>query len=610
LDTSFCNSGKVISSVGSTNDRGVVGGIQTDGKIIVFGDFDAGGHDDTFIERYNINGTFDSTFGFGGKTITQYESSSGAHDMSIQKDGKIIVTGATFSGKLDTYLARYNQNGTLDSSFGNNGKVINSFSSGDDVSQSLVIQSDDKVVIGGYEDTHSPTGVDFVFRRFDRSGALDSTFGNNGSFVFSIGQGYDQLQSIVLQDDGKIISAGFTSNGSYNDWVVARFLNSSDISLNVPLLKQTDSHWASDIYDNANLWSTGATDIGRWGCAVTSAAMVLQYNKIDTLPNSQPLTPGTLNSWLKSMPDGYVRNGLLNWLAVSRISELSKINNPDFNFDGLEYKRVNNQDDTQLVTDINNGIPGILEEPGHFVVAKGAGDGTFDINDPYYDRSTLADYGNAYNSYGKYTPSNTDLSYLMFVVDPTVNIVLKDGQGNQLGDVFTEEPIVDPLNVLNNTAGPLKMVMFSKPPTGKYTVEVTSTNPVFYFLQGYIYGTNGNVKILDKKDVLSNNDTDSFTIDYDNSDVSGVNLSENVTFDTLGNDIEALYSLGNIDKQFYKELINKISEIERTNGKDNSSTINKLKELYKEIGKKEQIDSYSATILLNDIQELIDSTNL
>lgn len=607
LDTGFGANGTIIASIGPTNDRGVVGAIQTDGKIIVFGDFDAGGRDETFIERYNTNGTLDSTFGNSGKVLTQYELSSGARDMLLQRNGKIIVTGATVNGKLDTFLSRYNPDGTLDSSFGNNGKVIISFSPVDDVSQSLVVQSDDKVVIGGYEDTESSTGVDFVFRRFESNGTLDSSFGNSGSFVFPIGQGYDQLQSIVLQNDGRVITAGFTSNGSYYDWVVARFFNFSGISLNVPPLKQTDPLWADNVYDNANLWSTGTTDIGRWGCAVTSAAMVLQYNKINTLPNEQPLTPGTLNSWLKSMPDGYIRNGLVNWLAISRTSRLSKINNPDFDFDGLEYARVSHQDDTQLRADIDSGLPAIVEEPGHFVVAKGINDETFNINDPYYDRSTLADYGNAYNSYGKYTPSNTDLSYLMFVVDPTVNIILKDSQGNQVGDAFTENPIGDPLNTLNNTNGPLKMIILSKPPTGKYTIEVTSTNPTSYFLQGYLYDSNGNIRMVDKKDVLSSNDADSFTIDYDNSDLSEVSLNENVTFNILGNDIEVLYSFGHIDKQFYKELNNKVNEIEKTREKNNKSIENKLEELYKEIGKKKGTDSYATTILLNDVRVLINS---
>src|SRR3990172_2231513 len=102
--------------------------------------------------------------------------------------------------------------------------------------------------------------------------------------------------------------------------------------LSVPNLKQYSSPWGLQIYDSATLWTTDPY-ISRWGCGLTSAAMVLQYH-------NHGVNPGTLNSWLNTQPDGYIRNGLVNWLAVSRFTKnnLNKIES-DKNLKTLEFSR-------------------------------------------------------------------------------------------------------------------------------------------------------------------------------------------------------------------------------------------------------------------------------
>ena len=98
--------------------------------------------------------------------------------------------------------------------------------------------------------------------------------------------------------------------------------------------------------------------------------MVFKYHGINELPDGTFLNPGTLNNWLKSQPDGYIRNGLVNWLALSRLSRLAKSINGISSFNALEYSRINGYSPTQLTTDISNGMPGILEEPGHLLLEK------------------------------------------------------------------------------------------------------------------------------------------------------------------------------------------------------------------------------------------------
>lgn len=293
------------------------------------------------------------------------------------------------------------------------------------------------------------------------------------------------------------------------------------------------------------------------GCALTSAVMVLKYNLINKLPNDQILTPATLNSWLKSVPDGYDRNGGVSWTAIARMTRFSKINNPSFGYDALEYIRIKGVNNTQLTADLNSGVPAIIEEPGHFVVAKGINSNTYNINDPFYSKTTLAEYNNTYNSYGKFVPSNTDLSYLKFVVDPSVDIVVRDSSGNPVGEVYTENPISDPLNLLGNSVGPLKVVYFAKPPTDNYKVYISSNTLSQYHLDGYLYDVNGDVKILTTQGSVNSNDTDVYNLfeDHNYSALSGI-----ISFDKLLSDINVFYQIGKITKKgSYNYLLNKIS---------------------------------------------------
>ncbi len=142
-------------------------------------------------------------------------------------------------------------------------------------------------------------------------------------------------------------------------------------SLNVPNIKQYTEPWASQIYDTAPRWSQDPT-IKRWGCALTSAVMVLNYY-------NHTIDPGNLNSWLNTQPDGYIRNGLLNWLAISRYTKLHDSSTSPT----LEYKRLTGNQ-TTLTNEILQNQPPILQEPGHFVVAKNQLPTSFGINDPAY----------------------------------------------------------------------------------------------------------------------------------------------------------------------------------------------------------------------------------
>lgn len=414
---------------------------------------------------------------------------------------------------------------------------------------------------------------------------------------------------------GLTISSGGGTTEVYFDNIVIRTLD-DDVKLDVPLIKQTDPLWKDILYDSADKWASGDTSIGRWGCALTSAAMVFKYNGINKMPNGLDLTPDTLNSWMKLQSDGYVREGWVNWLALARLSKIAKPQN-SYTFDGLEYSRINHEDKNQLATNINNKLPGILEETGHVVVATGSDSAhnTFTINDPYYARDDLTSYGNTFLSMGTYTPSNTDLSYLMFVVDPTVNISLTDTFGNPLGEVYLQNTILDPLGLSLNKSNAIKILYFQKPSSGNYKIHVSSNSTQQYTLDEYLYDINANVKQGTFTGIVGNGNSDDFDIVFDKNDLSKSSVKAKVTFESLKQDIKTFYQNGAFkNKKIYEELMEKIKELQKNHEKreereDHKEKLEKINEITKYIQKKldKGITKFAADILLQELAILKNS---
>ena len=398
--------------------------------------------------------------------------------------------------------------------------------------------------------------------------------------------------------------ASFPTEGWFDN---VKITTEGDDTLGVPLIKQTDSLWANNIYDNAFAWTPGSKSIGTWGCALTSAVMVFRHNGITKTPTGEDLTPGTVNSWLQGSVDGYVRNGLLNWLALTRLSRLAKITNI-LSFDALEYKRINHRDDNLLASSLGKNIPPILEEPGHFIVATGtdSANTTFFINDPYYDRTSLAgSYNKNYLTMGTYTPVNSDLSYIMLVVDPNINLNVIDKNGSSVGESFVQQPIADPLGINTNTKGPIKIYYYPKPTSGKHSVVLSTSGKSPYQLDEYLYDENGNVFKKTESGNL-NGTKDTFIINFDKSDSTNTK-TEKITFDYIKKEIIAAYKLKKIKNVgIYTALLGGLEIAKNSHNK--SFTKAALDSMILIISKdRKNIDSAFASILISDIQSLKNS---
>ena len=133
---------------------------------------------------YSQDGTLDMSFGNAGRVITNINNQESANGLVIQPDGKIVVAGYTYSNIYgnDVLCIRYNSDGTLDNTFGNNGIVTFDIQQGsDDKALAIDIQSDGKLVLAGYSDNGSDREA--LVMRLNTDGTPDTSFGQNGSVL-------------------------------------------------------------------------------------------------------------------------------------------------------------------------------------------------------------------------------------------------------------------------------------------------------------------------------------------------------------------------------------------------------------------------------------------
>ncbi len=286
LDTTFGTYGRVRTDFGYKTEAPASIAIQKDGKIVVAGTASHDTNSDGVfaIARYNIDGSLDSTFGANGKVTTDFGRRTVANAIAIEDGGKIVVAGTAYN----TYyagilaLARYNPDGSLDSFFGTEGKILTpagffgvvansmaidnngnivlactsyisyfSFklaivrftSSGSfdyslnnsgyvfaefdyavSAAQDMLLQADNKIVIGGYITDSSSFQFRFAISRFDTNGNFDTTFNGNGKAVCTFeGHNQSQIYSLALQPDQKIVATGFALDKSARDIALVRY---------------------------------------------------------------------------------------------------------------------------------------------------------------------------------------------------------------------------------------------------------------------------------------------------------------------------------------------------------------------------------------------------
>lgn len=226
LDINFNGDGKVITTVSSGLDIGYTVAVQSSGKIVVAGRTTfSSGDDDIVLVRYNLDGTLDTTFGTNGITTTDFDSGldeQEARSIVILGDDKIVIGGSSDNNSANDFMvAQFTADGILDSSFGDDGKVITPVGMGNEEGYSVQVQSDGKIVLSGY--SFGDGGEEFALVRYNVDGSLDSTFGDDGIVSVLIGTNFSVGTSSAIQADNKILVGGFGRGASNIDFALARF---------------------------------------------------------------------------------------------------------------------------------------------------------------------------------------------------------------------------------------------------------------------------------------------------------------------------------------------------------------------------------------------------
>jgi uncharacterized delta-60 repeat protein len=190
---------------------------------------------DFALARYNSDGTLDASFGTGGRVTTDFAGPNDqAESVVVQPDGRIVVAGAAgpfINRGFDFALARYNSNGTLDTSFGTSGKVTTDFAGADDVPtepSAIALQGDGKIVVVGQTTVGGLSN--FALASFNSNGTLDTSFGTSGKVTTDFAGANDVPFSVAVQPDGNIVLAGGATINGRAAFALARYVGRAVLS--------------------------------------------------------------------------------------------------------------------------------------------------------------------------------------------------------------------------------------------------------------------------------------------------------------------------------------------------------------------------------------------
>jgi len=222
LDESFGEGGLVRTGLGAA-ERATAVALQADGKLVVAGWSSPYPSSTWALARYDSTGQLDPSFGDGGIVLAGFGGADYANDLAIQPDGRIVVAGDSCAeSTCSIALARFNTNGSLDESFGMEGRVttlVGQMSGADGV----VLQADGKIVVAGRARLEGIETVVVAVVRYQANGNLDPGFGEGGVTTTDFGGAYDHAYAVLVQRDGKLVVAGSAGTLPNTDFMLSRY---------------------------------------------------------------------------------------------------------------------------------------------------------------------------------------------------------------------------------------------------------------------------------------------------------------------------------------------------------------------------------------------------
>lgn len=227
LDTSFDGDGMLITTIVSPTDdngRDVVA-FQSDGKSIVVGTYNR--NRDMLAVRYNTDGSLDTTFGSDGIVQIDFSSEDQGYSVAVDSQDRILVAGYSRTGSTTRYdfaVARLTPTGALDTTFAGDGKQTIDFGSPNDFGYSVAVDSQDRVILGGRSYQVATNSYDFAVARLTTDGVLDTSFNGDGKQTIDFGGTGDEAYSVEVDSQDRVVVGGFTYQGGSTgyDFAVAR----------------------------------------------------------------------------------------------------------------------------------------------------------------------------------------------------------------------------------------------------------------------------------------------------------------------------------------------------------------------------------------------------
>jgi uncharacterized delta-60 repeat protein len=234
LDLTFGNGGTVTTPIGSSTDAGNAAVIDLQGRIVVAGYALIGSDFDFAVARYNPNGTLDTSFnGTGKRTV---DVAGNGHDdfikgIVLDSQGRIVAAGFAFNGTADDFaVARFLPDGNIDTSFNNGQGFIKTSLGSNAVANAVALDSQGRIILAGYALVGSDD--DFALIRYTSNGAVDTSFGNNGHTTSDLsGFQNDIGQAVAIDLYGNIVVAGQSVVSGHNEFSVARYTANGSLDM-------------------------------------------------------------------------------------------------------------------------------------------------------------------------------------------------------------------------------------------------------------------------------------------------------------------------------------------------------------------------------------------
>lgn len=228
VEPSFSLSGVSVTDFGINDDEAYDLAVQSDGKIVVVGTSNNSSDDDMAVARYLKDGTLDRDFNSDGRaTFAVGNGDDAAYSVDIQADGKIVLAGYMHNGTdKDFAVIRLTEDGYLDKEFDGDGQVVISSDKGDDIAYQVLIQDDGKIVVAGFGE--NVDGRKAIVVRLYSDGSFDNTFAENGKCVVT-GKPETAAYDMILLEDGNILLGGYSKKDDFSKMALFRVLGNGTV---------------------------------------------------------------------------------------------------------------------------------------------------------------------------------------------------------------------------------------------------------------------------------------------------------------------------------------------------------------------------------------------